>query len=447
MLLQIQKGYCEARFLRTASIVMMALAVVQETTFYATLIASEVQSSPETSLFDGPLLERSKLTGDWLGSRSLISDSGFNWDIHNTNFYSGVASGGLEQTFQYRGRNDILLNINGEKAGLWQGSFIDLHAESVFGTNINQSAGTLVPIILAESVPIPDGSVTALTGVMFTQALSENFLIFGGKQNTLDGFGQPFTGGATGQDGFMNTHLLFSPVLTRTFPYSTFAAGCVVLNSDEEWLFNFTAYDTNDTPTVSGFDTFFDNGVSLVGGANLPTEFFGRPGHQTLFVTYSTGKYLDLEASAYFDPGVGLILPTSRTRGSQSIVYGFDQAVFVSSENPKRSWGLFGNLGLADTNPSPFRWSANIGIGGSSLIPRRERDTFGFGYFYLGVNDSLKQLAAVVEPLQDELGVEGFYNIAATPWCHITADLQAVTPSRQRADDLLLFSLRTKLDF
>lgn len=245
----------------------------------------------------------------------------------------------------------------------------------------------------------------------------------------------------------MNTHLLFSPVLTRTFPYSTFAAGCVVLNNDEEWLFNFTAYDTNDTPTVSGFDTFFDNGVSLVAGANLPTKFYGRPGHQTLFVTYSTGRYLDLEASAYFDPGVGLILPTARTRGSQSIVYGFDQAVFVSPEDPKRSWGLFGNLGLADTNPSPFRWSANIGIGGASLIPRRQHDTFGFGYFYLGVNDSLKQLAAVVEPIQDERGVEGFYNIAATPWCHITADLQAVTPGRQRADDLLLFSLRAKLDF
>jgi porin len=447
MLLKIQKSYFEASFLRNASIVIMALVVVQETTLNATLIASEVQPSPEASLFDEPLLERSKMTGDWLGARSLIRESGFSWDIHNTNFYSGVASGGLEQTFQYRGRNDILLNINGEKVGLWQGSSIDLHAESVFGTNINQSAGTLVPIILAESVPIPDGSVTALTGVMFTQALSENFLIFGGKQNTLDGFGQPFTGGATGQDGFMNTNLLFSPVLTRTFPYSTFAAGCVVLNSNEEWLFNFTAYDTNDTPTVSGFDTFFNNGVSLVGGANLPTNFFDLPGHQTLFVTYSTGKYLDLEASAYFDPGVGLILPTSRTRGSQSIVYGFDQAVFVSPEAPQRSWGLFGNLGLADTNPSPFRWSANIGVGGASLIPRRERDTFGFGYFYLGVNDSLKQLAAVVEPLQDELGVEGFYNIAATPWCHITADLQAVTPSRQRADDLLLFSLRAKLDF
>ena len=69
---------------------------------------------------------------------------------------------------------------------------------------------------------------------------------------------------------------------------------------------------------------------------------------------------------------------------------------------------------LADTNPSPFRWSANIGIGGSSLIPRREHDTFGFGYFYLGVNNSSKQLAAVVEPIQDERGVEGFYNIAAT---------------------------------
>jgi porin len=272
-------------------------------------------------------------------------------------------------------------------------------------------------------------------------------MVYGGKLNTLDGFGQPFTGGAVGQDGFMNTHLLFSPVLARTFPYSTFGAGLVVVNSDQDWLFNFNVYDTNDTPTVSGFETFFDNGVSLVVGANLPTSFFDRLGHQTLFVTYSTGSYLNLEASAYYDPGVGLVLPSSRTRGSQSIVYGFDQAIFVAEDDATRSWGVFGNLGLADTNPSPFHWSANIGVGGASLVPRRERDTFGIGYFYLGVSDSLKQLAPQVLPIQDESGFEGFYNIAATPWCHITADLQAVTPSRQRADDLLLFSLRAKFDF
>jgi porin len=446
MSLQFKNAFCGARILLAALIAVLVFG--QETTVVSSLFASEVQSEPDTSLVvGGPLLERPKLTGDWLGTRSFMSDSGFTWDIHNTNFYSGVAAGGLEQTFQYRGRNDILLNINGEKAGLWQGSFVDLHAESVFGTNINQSAGTLVPIILAESVPIADGSVTALTGVKFTQALSETVMVYGGKLNTLDGFGQPFTGGAVGQDGFMNTHLLFSQVLARTFPYSTFGAGLLVVNSDQDWLFNFNVYDTNDTPTVSGFETFFDNGVSLVAGANLPTSFFDRLGHQTLFVTYSTGSYLNLEASAYYDPGVGLVLPTSRTRGSQSIVYGFDQAIFVAEDDAKRSWGVFGNLGLADTNPSPFHWSASIGVGGASLVPRRERDTFGIGYFYLGVSDSLKQLAPQVLPIQDESGLEGFYNIAATPWCHITADLQAVTPSRQRADDLLLFSLRAKFDF
>jgi porin len=440
-----------SRFLRIsllrASIAIAALVIGPYTALNAMEVASDSQQFSPPPIWDESLLYRSKLTGDWLGTRSAISDRGVNWDIHNTNFFSGVARGGLEQTFQFRGRNDILLNVDGEKVGLSPGTSIDLHAESVFGTNINKSAGTLAPIILAESVPIPEGSVTALTGVMLTQALSEHFLIFTGKQNTLDGFGQPFTGGATGQDGFMNTNLLFSPVLTRTFPYSTFAAGCVVLNSDREWLFNFTAYDTNDTPTVSGFDTFLDNGVSLVAGANLPTNFGNLPGHQTMFVTYSTGKYLDLEASAYFDPGIGLILPTSRTRGSESIVYGFDQAIVVSPEEPTKSWGVFGNLGLADTNPSPFRWSANIGIGGASLIPRRKMDTFGLGYFYLGLNESLKQLVAAAEPLQDEQGVEVFYNIRATPWCHITADLQSLTPGRQRADDLLLFSMRTKIDF
>jgi len=114
-----------------------------------------------------------------------MRESGINWNIYSTNFYSGVASGGLDQTFDYRGRADYLLNIDGEKAGLWKGLFIDLHVESVFGTNINRFTGTLLPVSLAQSLPISNGSVTALTGVKITQALSENFLVYAGKINTL----------------------------------------------------------------------------------------------------------------------------------------------------------------------------------------------------------------------------------------------------------------------
>ncbi len=260
--------------------------------------------------------ERSELFGDWCGLRPCLVDKGYTWDISNTNFYSGITSGGLDETFRYRGRFDMLLSIDGKKAGLWEGLFINLHAESVFGDSINQFTGTLLPVSLAQSLPDGNRSVTALTNVSVTQALSESVLVYAGKINTLDGLNQAFTGGARGTDGFQNLGLSFNPVLGRAFPYSTFGAGIVVLDKNKEAIFTASVYDTNSTPTVSGFDTFFDNGVSLFASGTLPTQIRNKPGHQTVYGLYSTGTYNNLAPNPYFDPSQGLVLATPDKTGS-----------------------------------------------------------------------------------------------------------------------------------
>jgi porin len=77
----------------------------------------------------------------------------------------------------------------------------------------------------------------------------------------------------------------------------------------------------------------------------------------------------------------------------------------------------------------------------------RKADTFGIGYFYVGVSDPLKSLAPNLFPLQNENGVELYYNVQATRWCQITPDLQVLDPFRERADSSLLFGLRAKIDF
>ncbi len=124
-----------------------------------------------------------------------------------------------------------------------------------------------------------------------------------------------------------------------------------------------------------------------------------------------------------------------------------DQAFYVSPDNPQRQWGVFGNLGIADTNPNPINWFASAGISGASPFAARAADTFGIGYFYLGVSEPLKNLAPILLPLRDEQGVELYYNMQATPWCQITPDLQVIAPFRDRAETSLVFGLRAKIDF
>lgn len=394
--------------------------------------------------FGDSLCCRPKLTGDWGGLRPRLASRGVLFDLYSTNFYSQVFNGGLQETAQYRGRMDYLVNIDGEKAGLWKGLFIDLHGESIWGNTINQYTGTLMPVSIAQAVPVPNGSVTALTGVKITQALSERFIVYGGKLNALDMFNQPFTGGARGVDGFWNGSMVFNPIFTKTVPYSTYGFGAAVLRNLEP-IFSFTVLDANNTPTVTGFDTFFDNGVVLLPQINVPTTFFGLPGHQGLVGTWSSRRYLSTDRSAFLNVLEGAPVSTLARDGAWSLAYMFDQALVVSPCDPKRMWGVFGNAGIADTNPSPVRWFANLGVGGSALRGR-PLDTFGMGYYYLGLNDSFKNLIPGL-PLRDEHGMEAFYNFALTPWFRVTPDVQFILPAQDRAQHMWFFGLRAKVVF
>ncbi len=401
---------------------------------------------PAPPPFGGPLFERTKLTGDWGGARNDLRDSGYTIDFSNTQYYQGVASGGVNQNFQYGGRNDLYLNVDGEKAGLWKGLFVTLHEESRYGNTINQQTGALMPANLMMLLPKPGGTVEGLTAVKVTQFLSENFLVFGGRLNLLDGFSQPLTG-ANQNTGFMNTSFIFPPVVARTAPYSTYGAGFAVLHNFEPVL-SVGILDTNNVPTTVGIkDSLFANGATILGQLNLPTTFFNLPGHQGLIGTYSTGAYTNLQPIPYFDPVTGLGIKTTTQSSSWSFNYNFDQALWVSPTNPKKVYGLFGNIGVSDGNPNPIRGFYSVGLSGTSPFERRTQDTFGVGYYYLDVTNTLKDLAPRLLPLKNEQGVELYYNYAVTPWFHVTPDIQVLDPFRQRVDNAFVAGVRAKIDF
>ena len=69
-----------------------------------------------------------------------------------------------------------------------------------------------------------------------------------------------------------------------------------------------------------------------------------------------------------------------------------------------------------------------------SLGDRRQRcdsqppnDRYGFGFYYLDVNNpELQGVFRDVKLLRDEYGFEAFYNFAITPWLQVTPDIQIV---------------------
>jgi porin len=405
------------------------------------------------SPFDGELWDRPYLLGSVGGTRDRLAASGIGVNVYSTQFYQGVASGGVRQEFDFSGRMDYLVDVDGQKAGLWQGFVVALHGETRYGDALGFNTGALMPSNTAELFPASTGTVTALTGVKFMQVLSDDFITFAGKINMLDELKQPYSAGR-GVDAFMNLGLTLPVVAARTVPYSTLGAGFAVLREAQPFL-SMMVLDTHNTPTTSGFESFFTNGATIVSRIETPVSLMGRSGHQAIWGTYSSGTYSNLSPTAYFDPQSGLNFLTGTDTGSWSIVYSADQALYVDPCNSKRSWGLFTNVGLADDGPSPIRWSANVGLGGSSPLQTRPLDTFGVGYAFVNYSTPIHQMAPLLQPIRDDHIVELFYNVAVTPWFHLTPDLQVLVPAREQTlppgaeaiNTAIVVGLRAKIDF
>jgi porin len=402
------------------------------------------ESEVEPSIFDRP-----KLIGSGWGVRDTLSAHGVQLNVNLSQFYQGVADGGAERSFEYGGKLDYYLKVDGGKLGLWQGFSITTHAETRYGNDVNTIDGMFSFGNFNMAFPKVGQDVTGLTSLKFTQLLFDHLLLVAGKINTLDDFRLNFTG-KNGLERFMNSAIVANIINARTIPYSTYGAGFAVF-AEKGPEFTFLVRDPNDHATTADLDKLFANGVVLTSSIRVPVTPFGLSGTQVLGGNWSSRHYTSVDPSSWVEvPGQGLV--AAEETGSWAVYYNFDQYLWSSSANTNTWLGLFGMSGLSDGNPNPIRWNATIGLGAGGLIPGRDRDTLGLGYFHMGISDDFKQLLSGPSAppglaQRDEQGVELYYNAAITPWCHLSADLQIVTPSTKDLDTTVLVGGRLKIDF
>jgi len=405
-------------------------------------------ATPAPAPYVGPLHSRSHLSGDWGGKRTQLAESGVTFDLYATQFYQGVTSGGLDRSWEYGGKLDYLLNIDGGKANFAPGLFINLHAETRFGGSVNPLTGQLSPPNVAMLFPDGENNTTAITGLKFTQALSEDFVVFGGKLNTLDEYPIHFSDEIglerPGIGGFQNASLVFNPIMARTVPYSALGFGAAYLQGGIP-VVSVTVFDPRERATIGVEDPFAD-GVTVVPAFLVAAAPFGKPGLLQFGGTFSNSNYTSLDRSSWeLIPEVG-ITAGSENQSWSLFANGF-QAVWVDPCDAKRVWGVFGQFGISDGNPNAVRYVANGGIAGRSMIRGRKLDTFGVGYFYEGLSNQFKALLAPVLPQQSEKGVEIFYNIALTPAARLTFDLQVAQPSTQGLNTVIVPGARFSMKF
>ncbi|HEY2155185.1 MAG TPA: carbohydrate porin, partial [Isosphaeraceae bacterium] len=335
---------------------------------------------------------------------------------------------------------DMLAHLETGGLGLWEGGTLDLFAESRLGQSVDGFAGVLSPVNLAMYFPVPDQQITAITGLKFTQAITERTGVFFGKLNALNGDREKFLKYPL-TSRFWNAAFNFNLALDR-YPYSTPGAGFYAIPDGGPAL-AFLVLDSHNSPLTSGFENLGRNGVFLYAEAKQSTMFFDLPGRQTFAGLYGTGSFTDLSPASFVKLPNGTVVAPEKA-GTWTLLWNVEQRLLIDDDDPDRGLGLYIQTGLGDGNPNPIRYFVSAALCGNSPLPGREGDILGIGFYDLAPSTQAK---SQFPGLRDERGVELFYNLRVAPGCHLSPDLQVLHPGLAPVDTALLLGLRLKLDF
>jgi porin len=245
----------------------------------------------------GDILSRPRLTGDWRGLRDELGKEGIVLDVDLLLTPQAVMSGGRNTGGDFWGNMDYTLNVDTQKLGLWLGGFFKFSADTGFGSNAFQDAGTLVPVNTAALLPAPDDRTTALMNASLTQFLSPQFGVTAGKFDLVDAGATEFYGDYKTQ--FMNTAFNF-PMTFALLPLSTFGGGALFLPR-QDFILSGLVLGPDGTPTSNDVGQAF-HGVLILGNGKLTVKPFGLVGHQSLGFTWNNQNRFSLDQDPPISP-------------------------------------------------------------------------------------------------------------------------------------------------
>lgn len=402
-------------------------------------VENQIYPTPD---YRGALDSRSTITGDWGGARQDLANKGVTLDLELTQVTQGVTSGGIRTGWEYMGRGQSTLNLDTAKMGLWPGGLFTVQGEGNFGTPLTKETGALLGVNANELFPEVENSYV-LSNVTYTQFFCPQFGIALGKFATISkqaGDMNAFAHG-TGTRQFLNPALSFNPVTALTVPYSTLGASLIFL-PNKDWIATAALLDPHGTPNSAGVDRLYEDGVTFAMESRYTTRFFNLLGHQLIGGTLSTSDYTDLDqrVTNLIFPGI----PVQESEQSWSLTWNADQYIYQPDANVDRGIGIFARYGKSDGIANPIEHFASAGFGGKGMIPGRENDGFGIGYFYAWSADTR---ITRTTGFGDAQGLEAYYEFALTPAVIITPDIQWISPSQERVDSSWNTGLRLYTSF
>jgi len=424
---------------------------------------AETKAAPEAAAgllpvpdYSGDLWNRPFLTGDWGGTRTDWANKGIQLDVNFTQTVQSVVRAGNETGTKYGGTLDYNGKLDLMRMGVMPGALVNFRAETRYGESVNDIAGPILPVNGDAFFPLTneldeDVSFT-ITSLNYMQFLSEQIGFIVGKIDTADGDGNEFASGR-GTSQFLNASFIFSPALLPVAPYSTLAAGLVVM-PNKYITIQSLVYNLSDSSTTTGFDDFGEGGVSLT-EARFQYQLFDLSGGANVGFGYAfDADFIRINERFTFRRGQGIAF--DRTDETWSLYLSGWQYVWEAEHSdapinvgdgvPDRAGiGLFWRVGTGDDDTNPFKYTLSGGVGGKGIIPTRERDHFGIGGFYNHFRTN--RLTDRVGVADHSEGFEAFYNLSLTPAAHLTFDIQVVDTPLPDIETAVILGARLNLKF
>jgi porin len=424
--------------------------------FPSIVLAQTGDESTEANPVNESIWTRDKLTGDWWGARTDLSDHGIDIDLRLSQYYQGVTSGGVDTNSEYGGTMDYRVHIDTSKLfGSWDGFSINMHARTRFGNDIGADAGGLTLPNAAMLMPLPgdyeDTDITGLTVNQFFPVGDEHLgMATLGKLDIIDALTLFFPPIGYGQEGFWNVNGMVAalPWFGAVNGLSLYGGWLATIN--KEFQLGQSAILVTGTENVttewSSVSDSFDDGAWIAAFHRFFYKLDGKPGYFMVFGGFSTRDQVSNDPHDFvIIPGQG-IESTDEEKPWDIALY-LSQVLWQAEGDPNRKIALFiGGTGGPD-NPQFAQYTFLTSVEAYGPMPSRPHDRMGVSGWHSWLSDEFTDLVSPVADLQDTWGFELYYNVAINKYLHVTADLQLIENEWKDDDLAVIPGVRFVVDF
>ena len=322
-------------------------------------------ATPKTAEDEVNWLDWEKMTGDWGGARTELSKHGIDLDFRLSQYYQGVASGGVNTNFAYGGTMDYRINIDAGKLANLKGLSFNMHARSRFGRDINSDAGALALQNAGMLMPAPGGyhdtDITGLTATYMFPFLAERTgALTVGKLDVVDLVTSFFPNVGYGQEGFMNVNAQVSAMPWFGAVQGLSLYGGVVITIHPKYKVPESGFAVTGTHNIStewgSLSDSFEDGVWIAGFHRFFWELDGKMGYFMVFAAASTKKQASNDPNDFvYLPGQGIT--NTDTKRPWDVAFYLYQDIWQSKDNPKRKANIMIGATVGPDNPQFSNWN------------------------------------------------------------------------------------------